>query len=184
MRLIGIVTGFNPLQRWWYHTPNDQPQKSCVQMTSVTTCYNLTPAKLQQYMLCKIIVRPPAVTGQIHEATYMMFTHSLHLNMFNYTSDIPARWTACKLKWQATPHMCNRRPAGRMRPSTSYDPALIHFSGLTHIKLNLGCLHPVARVISDDVGFNPSTQRHYRRLIYYVYIYSYMFRSYDHHQTE
>jgi hypothetical protein len=29
----------------------------------------------------------------------------------------------------------------------------------------LGCLHPVARVISYDVGFNPSTQRHYRRLI-------------------
>jgi hypothetical protein len=28
--------------------------------------------------------------------------------------------------------------------------------------LNLGCLHPVARVISYDVGFNPSTQRHYR----------------------
>jgi hypothetical protein len=22
-------------------------------------------------------------------------------------------------------------------------------------ELNLGCLHPVARVISDDVGFNP-----------------------------
>jgi hypothetical protein len=36
-------------------------------------------------------------------------------------------------------------------------------------KLNLGCLHPVARVISYDVGFNPSTQRHYRRLIYYLY---------------
>jgi hypothetical protein len=35
--------------------------------------------------------------------------------------------------------------------------------------LNLGCLHPVARVISYDVGFNPSTQRHYRRLIYYYY---------------
>jgi hypothetical protein len=32
-------------------------------------------------------------------------------------------------------------------------------------------LHPVARVISYDVGFNPSTQRHYRRLIYYLYIY-------------
>jgi hypothetical protein len=31
--------------------------------------------------------------------------------------------------------------------------------------LNLGCLHPVACVRSDDVGFNPSTQRHYRRLI-------------------
>jgi hypothetical protein len=35
--------------------------------------------------------------------------------------------------------------------------------------LNLGCLHPVARVRSDDVGFYPSTQRHYRRLIYYLY---------------
>jgi hypothetical protein len=35
---------------------------------------------------------------------------------------------------------------------------------------------------SYDVGFNPSTQRHNRRLIYYlyIYIYSYMFRSYDH----
>jgi hypothetical protein len=50
--------------------------------------------------------------------------------------------------------------------------------------LNLGCLHPVARVISYDVGFNPSTQRDYRRLIYYLYIHSYMFRSYDHHQAE
>jgi hypothetical protein len=29
-------------------------------------------------------------------------------------------------------------------------------------KPNLGCLHPVARVISYDVGFNPFTQRHYR----------------------
>jgi hypothetical protein len=35
---------------------------------------------------------------------------------------------------------------------------------------------------SGDVGFNPSTQRHYRRLIYYLYCY--MFRSYDHHQAE
>jgi hypothetical protein len=47
-----------------------------------------------------------------------------------------------------------------------------------------GCLHPVARVISDDVGFSPSTQRHYRSLMYYLYIHSYMFRSYDHHQVE
>jgi hypothetical protein len=38
--------------------------------------------------------------------------------------------------------------------------------------------------ISYDVGFNPSTQRHYRRLIYYLYIHSYMFRSYDHLQVE
>jgi hypothetical protein len=37
---------------------------------------------------------------------------------------------------------------------------------------------------SVDVGFNPSTQRHYRRLIYYLHIHSYMFRSYDHHQVE
>jgi hypothetical protein len=31
--------------------------------------------------------------------------------------------------------------------------------------LNLGCLHPVARVVSYDVGFNPSTQRHYHRFV-------------------
>jgi hypothetical protein len=30
------------------------------------------------------------------------------------------------------PHMGNNRPAGRMRPSTSLDPALIHSSELTH----------------------------------------------------
>jgi hypothetical protein len=48
---------------------------------------------------------------------------------------------------------------------------LVYAACLTRIyKLNLGCLHPVARVVSDDVGFNPSTQRHYRRLIYYLYI--------------
>jgi hypothetical protein len=47
----------------------------------------------------------------------------------------------------------------------------VYAACLTRIyKLNLGCLHPVARVISYDVGFNPSTQRHYRRLIYYIYI--------------
>jgi hypothetical protein len=38
--------------------------------------------------------------------------------------------------------------------------------------------------VKDDVSFNPSTQRHYSRLIYYLYIHSYMFRSYDHHQVE
>jgi hypothetical protein len=27
------------------------------------------------------------------------------------------------------------------------------------VKFDLGCLHPVARVISFDMGFNPSTQR-------------------------
>jgi hypothetical protein len=46
--------------------------------------------------------------------------------------------------------------------------------------INLGCLHPVARVISDDVGFNPSTQHHYRRLIYYLYI----FQPHDGRTTE
>jgi hypothetical protein len=38
--------------------------------------------------------------------------------------------------------------------------------------------------VTYDVGFNPSTQRHYRKLIYYLYIHSYMFRSCDHHQGE
>jgi hypothetical protein len=41
-------------------------------------------------------------------------------------------------------------------------------------ELNLGCFHPVARVRSNYLGFNPSTQRHYRRLIYYIYIYIYI----------
>jgi hypothetical protein len=40
----------------------------------------------------------------------------------------------------------------------------VHF-GESDAKINLGCLHPVVRVISYDVGFNPSTQRHYRRYI-------------------
>jgi hypothetical protein len=57
-------------------------------------------------------------------------------------------------------------------------PIMIQF------KLNLGCLHPVVCVRSNDVGFNPSTQRPCRRLIYYLYIHSYMFRSYDHHQAD
>jgi hypothetical protein len=45
-------------------------------------------------------------------------------------------------------------------------------------------LKPAFIALSYDVGFNPSTQRHYRRLIYYLYIHSYMFRSYDHHQPD
>jgi hypothetical protein len=36
----------------------------------------------------------------------------------------------------------------------------------------------------DDVGVNPCTQRHYRKLIYYLYIHRYMFRSYDHDQAK
>jgi hypothetical protein len=36
---------------------------------------------------------------------------------------------------------------------------------------------PPALCSAYDVGFNPSTQRHYRRLIYYLYIHSYMVRS-------
>jgi hypothetical protein len=30
-------------------------------------------------------------------------------------------------------------------------------------------------VLSYDVGFNPSTERHYRRLIYYLYIITYIY---------
>jgi hypothetical protein len=34
------------------------------------------------------------------------------------------------------------------------------WNGIVQVSLlNLGCLHPVLRVRSDDVGFNPSTQR-------------------------
>jgi hypothetical protein len=51
---------------------------------------------------------------------------------------------------------------------------------MNNVQKHNSCLY----LISYDVGFNPSMQRHYRRLIYYLYIYSYMFRSYDHHQAE
>jgi hypothetical protein len=33
----------------------------------------------------------------------------------------------------AKAHMGNRRTAGRMRPSTSFDPALIHFSEVSRL---------------------------------------------------
>jgi hypothetical protein len=36
-----------------------------------------------------------------------------------------------------------------------------NFAKVSYKRVNLGRLHPVARVISDVVGFNPSTQRHY-----------------------
>jgi hypothetical protein len=73
-------------------------------------------------------------------------------------------------------------------PQTSTPHSFVTFLPLDPcsllLLLNLGCLHPVAPLISYDVGFNPSTQCHYRRLIYYLYIHSYIFRSYDHHQAE
>jgi hypothetical protein len=61
------------------------------------------------------------------------------------------------------------------------DESMYRCNMVAVVKCYLGCLHAVARVISYDVGFNPSTQRHNLRLIYYLYIRSYMFRSYDHH---
>jgi hypothetical protein len=39
------------------------------------------------------------------------------------------------VRTQIITHMGNRRLAGRMQPSTSFDPALTHFRELTHIKL-------------------------------------------------
>jgi hypothetical protein len=41
--------------------------------------------------------------------------------------------------------------------------------GRQKYKLNFEFLHPVACVRSGDGGFYPSTQRHDRRLIYYLY---------------
>jgi hypothetical protein len=62
---------------------------------------------------------------------------------------------------------------------------VLHLLSISCSILNIGLLGSMAlSFISDDVDFNPSTQRHYRRLIYYLYIHSYMFRSYDHHQAE
>jgi hypothetical protein len=41
------------------------------------------------------------------------------------------------------------------------------------IKLDLGCLHPVASVRSGDGGFYPSTQRRYRRLYFSILLHSF-----------
>jgi hypothetical protein len=45
--------------------------------------------------------------------------------------------------------------------SKSVDLASCNWLVVTNVseELSLGCLHPVARVISYDMGFNPSTQR-------------------------
>jgi hypothetical protein len=73
-------------------------------------------------------------------------------------------------------------------PSTCTSSKLsLSFRGLRPININKRNAFYAQRErieSTDDVGFNPSTQRHYCRLIYYLYIHSYMFRSYDHHQAE
>jgi hypothetical protein len=54
--------------------------------------------------------------------------------------------------------MGNRRPAGRMRPSTSFDPALINFSELTHIKLKSYDLRKTHHVFSHQGLFCDSSK--------------------------
>jgi hypothetical protein len=61
-----------------------------------------------------------------------------------------------------TTHMGNRRSAGRMRPSTSFDPALIHFSELTHIKLTSYDLRKTNNVFSHQGLFCDSWKFGYR----------------------
>jgi hypothetical protein len=58
--------------------------------------------------------------------------------------------------------MSNRRPAGRMRPSTSFHPALIHFSELTHIKLASYDLRKIHNVFSHQGLFCDSSKFGYR----------------------
>jgi hypothetical protein len=59
-------------------------------------------------------------------------------------------------------HMGNRRPAGRVRPSTSFDPALIHFSELTHIKLTSYDPRKTYHVFSHQGLFCDSSKFGYR----------------------
>jgi hypothetical protein len=58
--------------------------------------------------------------------------------------------------------MNNRRPEGRMRPSTYFDPALIHFSELTHIKLTSYDLRKTHHVLSHQGLFCDSSKFDYR----------------------
>jgi hypothetical protein len=62
--------------------------------------------------------------------------------------------------------------------TTSEIQGPIAFISQMLFSFNLGCLHPVARVRSGDGGFYPSTQRHYRRIIYYLYFYCYFLLFY------
>jgi hypothetical protein len=61
-----------------------------------------------------------------------------------------------------TAHMDNRRPTGRMRPSISFNPALIHFSELTHIKLTSYDLRKTHHVFSHQGLFCNSSKFDYR----------------------
>jgi hypothetical protein len=60
------------------------------------------------------------------------------------------------------PHIGNGQPAGRMQPSTSFDPALIHFSELTHNKLMLYDLRKTHHVFSHQGLFCDSLKFCYR----------------------
>jgi hypothetical protein len=57
--------------------------------------------------------------------------------------------------------MGNRRPAGRIRPLTSFDPALIHFSELTNIKLTSYDLRKTHHVFSHQGLFCDSSKSGY-----------------------
>jgi hypothetical protein len=58
--------------------------------------------------------------------------------------------------------MSNRRPAGRMSPSTFFDPALIDFRELTHIKLPWYDLCKTHHVFSHQGLFCDSYKCSYR----------------------
>jgi hypothetical protein len=74
-----------------------------------------------------------------------------------------------------TPHMGNRRPAGRMWPSTSFDPALIHFSELIHIKLTSYDLRKTHHVFSHQGLFLGS----WKCVILYICILSHIAISFS-----
>jgi hypothetical protein len=90
-------------------------------------------------------------------------------------------------KMITTPNTCEPRSRGRSGVESYYHAMLLRtlvyvrqqsvkcshefykyaVNPVINPKLNLGCLHPVACVRSGDGSFYPSTQRHYRRLIYF-----------------
>jgi hypothetical protein len=90
----------------------------------------------------------------ITEESVNLFCFSISLCCIRYLRLIPiATLHACASRNKAVrsnAHMGNCRPAGRMRSSTSFDPALIHFSELTHIKLTSYDLHKTHHVFSHQ----------------------------------
>jgi uncharacterized protein YaaR (DUF327 family) len=78
-----------------------------------------------------------------------------------------------KMQWLQDPSKIDGDNLNKIRHETSRQFKNTKTEYLKNI-INELATNSTNKNIKDDVGFNPSTQRHYRRLIYYLYIYIYI----------